>query len=566
MSDRETIVQSLAKVESRIRTNRRVARIGAGLAVFILFAILVKFWDLVSPFSSSAIRGFWVVWFAGLAAFVIHSLRFRGSLSEAAAEVDQRASLKDEVVSAYWFVSHNASGPWIDLHVRRAAETVRKLNLRSLYPRIIPHTSYVAVTGTVLLLALNFAPLQLADSSLLSWPAADLSPPTEAEALFNEIEELLSEAEALRPDPTIDQFQDLIESMREARLSTEETEEGIEEVEGLIDEGNLNIASILEGLEEMGADLLQAEDTAEAGQALLEGELDQAAEELRQLAQEIADGQMPAEEVSEALEEASENSRSGLEELVEQLREAAEGLRDRDQEAAEEALIESAESLGELSAMVESQRLQNEAADRLDTIREALREQLEEQAETQDLNAQDSNALDSQGNQQELTADQEAPEDGVEQQNTEGESAGSPADQIDGPSQLAPGPVDGVAPGDELMVPALGDLQNIEASAAGQIPVGFGFSPEQKEGAPTSLEVQLQEEIVQAALEEITQNGDAETKEETTGQELSVLDYRNVPSDLTPAQQDLLNEDRIPREYRNLIKEYFEAIRPRSQP
>lgn len=566
MSDRETIVQNLAKVESRIRTNRRVARIGAGLAVFILFAILVKVWDLVSPFSSSAIRGFWGVWFAGLAAFVIHSLRFRGSLSEAAAKVDQRASLKDEIVSAYWFVSRNASGPWIDLHVRRAAETVRKLNLRSLYPRIVPRTSYVAVTGTVLLLALNFAPLQLADSWLLSWPAADISPPTEAEALFNEIEELLSEAEALRPDPTIDQFQDLIESMREARLSTEETEEGIAQVEGLIDEGNLNIASILEGLEEMGADLLQAEDTAEAGQALLEGELDQAAEELRQLAQEIADGQMPAEEVSEALEEASANSRSGLEELVEQLREAAEGLRDRDQEAAEEALIESAESLGDLSDMVESQRLQNEAADRLDTIREALREQLEEQAETQDLNAQDSNALDSQGNQQELTADQEAPEDGVQQQNAEGESAGSPADQIDGPSQLAPGPIDGVEPGDELMVPALGDLQNIEASAAGQIPLGFGFSPEQKEGAPTSLEVQLQEEIVQAALEEITQNGDAEAKEETTGQELSVLDYRNVPSDLTPAQQDLLNEDRIPREYRTLIKEYFEAIRSRSQP
>ena len=79
MSDRETIVQSLAKVESRIRTNRRVARIATGLSVFTLFAILVKVWDLVSPFSASTIRGFWVVWFAALAAFVIHSLRFRAT-------------------------------------------------------------------------------------------------------------------------------------------------------------------------------------------------------------------------------------------------------------------------------------------------------------------------------------------------------------------------------------------------------------------------------------------------------------------------------------------------------
>ena len=206
--------------------------------------------------------------------------------------------------------------------------------------------------------------------------------------------------------PRSTSFQNLIDSMREAGLSAEETEEEVEEVEGLIDEGNLNISSILEGLEEMGADLMQAEDTAEAGRALLEGELDQAAQELRELAQEIADGQMPAEEVSEALEEASENSRSGLEQLAEQLREAAEGLQDQDPEAAEEALIESAESLGELSDMVESQQLQNEASDRLDALREALRQQLEEQAEAQDQNAQDSDTLDSEENQQELSSDQ----------------------------------------------------------------------------------------------------------------------------------------------------------------
>ena len=52
-----------------------------------------------------------------------------------------------------------------------------------------------------------------------------------------------------------------------------------------------------------------------------------------------------------------------------------------------------------------------------------------------------------------------------------------------------------------------------------------------------------------------------EPEELASRRETSDLDYRNTPSDLTPAQQDLLNPDRIPREYQNLIKEYFEAIR-----
>ena len=44
--------------------------------------------------------------------------------------------------------------------------------------------------------------------------------------------------------------------------------------------------------------------------------------------------------------------------------------------------------------------------------------------------------------------------------------------------------------------------------------------------------------------------------------ERSKLDYRNAPSDLTPAQKDLLNQDRIPWESRQLIKIYFQAVKP----
>ena len=50
--------------------------------------------------------------------------------------------------------------------------------------------------------------------------------------------------------------------------------------------------------------------------------------------------------------------------------------------------------------------------------------------------------------------------------------------------------------------------------------------------------------------------------EEASRRERSKLDYRNVKSELTAAQKDVLNKDGIPWEYRPLIKGYFEAIRP----
>jgi len=80
-----------------------------------------------------------------------------------------------------------------------------------------------------------------------------------------------------------------------------------------------------------------------------------------------------------------------------------------------------------------------------------------------------------------------------------------------------------------------------------------------REGAATSLQVQLQQEKI-AGMQDGGEK--PENIEEVSKQERSRLDYRNVKSDLSPAQKDLLNQDKIPWEYRPLIKDYFQAIRP----
>lgn len=100
------------------------------------------------------------------------------------------------------------------------------------------------------------------------------------------------------------------------------------------------------------------------------------------------------------------------------------------------------------------------------------------------------------------------------------------------------------------------------SEGTGLMPGGKGGSDAPREGAPTSLQVQLQQEKVQGMQD----GGEKpENLEESSKQERSRLDYRNVKSDLSPAQKDLLNQDRIPWEYRPLIKDYFQAIRPTPQ-
>ena len=81
------------------------------------------------------------------------------------------------------------------------------------------------------------------------------------------------------------------------------------------------------------------------------------------------------------------------------------------------------------------------------------------------------------------------------------------------------------------------------------------------EGEATRLEVQLQKEALKIEAEGGGQEPDKDV--EAAGErERSKLDYRNAPSDLTPAQKDLLNQDRIPWESRQLIKNYFQAVKP----
>jgi len=59
-----------------------------------------------------------------------------------------------------------------------------------------------------------------------------------------------------------------------------------------------------------------------------------------------------------------------------------------------------------------------------------------------------------------------------------------------------------------------------------------------------------------------TRGSRPESIEEASQRERSKLDYSKVPSELSKTQKDLLNQDTVPLDQQQLLKQYFETIRP----
>jgi hypothetical protein len=92
----------------------------------------------------------------------------------------------------------------------------------------------------------------------------------------------------------------------------------------------------------------------------------------------------------------------------------------------------------------------------------------------------------------------------------------------------------------------------------GQEPFGEPVPNPTRMGPPTTLKVQLELEKLSGQYNESKKKDPGKGSQE----EHSQIDYRNVASDLRPAQKDVLSRDSIPRSYRPVIRDYFQAIRP----
>jgi hypothetical protein len=538
MTDKEIIIRSLERVERRIRTNRLLNELALGATFFLAFPLALKVWDLLDPLRGATIAviaGIWVLLFA---IYVVWRSLGKATLRQAAAVVDKAAGLNDEIKTAFWFIHNPRPSQWVDLQIHRASLQAQRMNLDAFFPWRIPRASYVAAGLFLMFAGLNFVPLPWNHNwlALQAAPAFSLTP--DEAAILKQTEALLRKAEKLKQPELAEKLEEVVQQLQEGKIDAAQAAQMLEALQSLLDEGNLDAASIREGLEEMAKDLAQSEKLESTAEAMKNKELNLAADELRKLAEKLGLNNAESnKQMQNALQQASESPRLGLEELARLLKEAAENLKDENQQGAQQSLDEAAQELDNLEEKMQSQELKNLAAEQLQNLQQSLR-QRQQAGNQQGRRGQRGQGQAQNGKGQRGQRGQ--------QQNDEAEglqfgagTEGDPTDQA-GVDAQAGAPMPGNSEGNGLM------------------PSGKGGSDAPREGAPATLDVKLQQERVKGMEDQ----GKEENIEEVSKQERSKLDYRNVKSDLSPAQKDLLNQDRIPWEYRPLIKNYFQAIRP----
>ena len=553
MSDKELIIKSLQKADRRLRANRLLDELTWGLSILLFVPLVFKVWDLFRPFRGRTVVIFLAVWLAAVIAYAVWRMSQKTTLGHIAAAVDHTASLKDEVKSAYWFVTNphaiRRSGEWVELQIRRAAQRVSSLDVDALFPRVIPRTLYISAGLFLLFIVLNFIPLATNHNWVYLDAAPAFSLTADEQKLISETKKLLQRAQKLDQSQLAGKLEQIMQDLEQGRIDTAEAMKQLEELKSTLAEGNLDTANINEGLDEMSAELAQSGEAQDAAQAMSSHDLEATADELKKLAEEISqqDDQSAQKALQEALQQASETSNPAMQNMAQDMKNASEALAKGDQKGAQDALNKASQDAQELQDRMQEQQAKNSASQEIQNLQDSLRQRQQQQSGQSAQNAQgkgeaQQNARGAQqqekGSQSEGDAGEADPEGGS--------GPGTPTEQS------AESGKEGQTQGQQ------GDQAQAGAAGKGQNPSGAGNAPMEIMGAPTKLNVKLEQEKLAAEND----GGTPQNIEEASKQERSKLDYRNVHSDLSPAQKDVLNQDKIPWELKGLIKNYFEAIRP----
>src|SRR5438094_957105 len=121
MSDPDIILQLVASVGRRIRAHRLSGDIARGLSIVFIALVALKAWDLVFPLTGRTVATGGAIAAVFLIAYIGSRASGSGTLHEAAASIDERAGLHDEIRTAVWFIDNPRPSEWVARQIERAA-------------------------------------------------------------------------------------------------------------------------------------------------------------------------------------------------------------------------------------------------------------------------------------------------------------------------------------------------------------------------------------------------------------------------------------------------------------
>jgi len=190
------------------------------------------------------------VWMVSFAAYFVWRLLQKETLGQAAASVDRRAGLHDEIKTALWFIYNPAhrSG-WTRSSSARPEALGRSIRNGS-FLAVFPHVLYCGRDDPGLRrIEFCSAALESQLAHIQAAPAFSLT--DKEEAALKQAVELLQKAEKLQKTELAGVLKTSCSSSSRARSTRPRRPRCSNDVQSKLDEGNLDLGSINDGLEEI---------------------------------------------------------------------------------------------------------------------------------------------------------------------------------------------------------------------------------------------------------------------------------------------------------------------------
>jgi hypothetical protein len=517
------ITAVLKRIDLKVRFNQTLQQLSVASCFVVGALLMIELAPLLIPVRVPP--GGWIVAMgsAVFLVFFVWSQRGGQQLERAAGVADVRAGLNDEIKSAYWFMRQDDPSLWVDLLVGRAAGTAHSLDPRRLVPVVIPKLFGVALALLVLLQLLALVP---SNGPLFTFMSASDSLRFERvrDEYAEEIRDLIDgQGDELLDEDARDLLGDALEELLSEETYLDELLRDLQEAQDAFDEGNLETTATNDALDELMEGLAGLDELSEIADALGNQELGDAADLLRELAQQLDD--LPTAglaDLGNRLQDAAAVDEPVIEELLGALQMVADAIAENRLDEAREALERVAEELEEIARQWARQEANNDASD----AAKAMQEELAQQAE-----------------------------------GSLGEALGQVAQ---GQSRTGQATEESMAPPSSEVTRSDGGSQETPAGASGHA-TGSPSGGELELGASTTLEAQLALEVIESEAREVPEEelDPEDLFQEASQQESAIVQYGDVRAPSEYSRGSVLNAERIPWRYRALVKKYFLSIRPR---
>jgi hypothetical protein len=365
------IGELVSNVARKLRLSRLISELGFAVAIiFFAFATLLV---LSIPFefvkSGWTVLGFGV-FIVGLLAYVWVKAWTSIDAQDAARYLDEKAGLKDEMLSALWFMDLERKHPsvgeeaFVTAHLERAVARIQPIKADALVPLRVPQSSKVAAMAI-----LFFAFTWVGTSNVVIAHKSDLTVRSISNSKFSNAEP--ARALDAQEASDIEEINDAFAAFERDDISFEAKKEALRTAREVLDQINMDAVMTREGLSKLSKILMEQEGFEDVGRALEQGKLQEALTLLKEKQEELAalsdvDEQLGIEEQQAGSTARSDNISST------ELGDAARDLLNEVGRPDPRNITRLIENLEQAQQEMESQERANTAASRMESAGERI--------------------------------------------------------------------------------------------------------------------------------------------------------------------------------------------------